>query len=72
MTRQLADPTFPTVAPHDVRHTAASLAISTGVHVNAPRAGAIAREVWADQRNDPRSITTEVTGRGPFRECADW
>ncbi|MCR2762399.1 site-specific integrase [Microbacterium sp. zg.B48] len=32
---QLADATFPTITPHDVRHTAASLAISSGANVKA-------------------------------------
>ena len=32
---QIADPTFPTVTPHDLRHTAASLAISAGANVKA-------------------------------------
>ena len=30
---QLNDPTFPTVTPHDLRHTAASLAISAGANI---------------------------------------
>lgn len=29
---QAADPTFPRVTAHDLRHTAASLAISSGAH----------------------------------------
>lgn len=32
---QAADPTFPHVSPHDLRHTAASLAISAGANVKA-------------------------------------
>ena len=32
---QTADPDFPTVTPHDLRHTAASLAISAGANVKA-------------------------------------
>jgi integrase len=32
---QKADDTFPTVTPHDLRHTAASLAISAGANVKA-------------------------------------
>ncbi|WP_029150091.1 site-specific integrase [Microbacterium indicum] len=32
---QAADPTFPRVTPHDLRHTAASLAISAGANVKA-------------------------------------
>ena len=32
---QALDPTFPRISPHDLRHTAASLAISTGANVKA-------------------------------------
>ena len=32
---QAAEPTFPRVTPHDLRHTAASLAISAGANVKA-------------------------------------
>ena len=32
---QRADDTFPTITPHDLRHTAASLAISAGANVKA-------------------------------------
>jgi integrase len=32
---QKADKTFPTVTPHDLRHTAASLAVSAGANVKA-------------------------------------
>ena len=32
---QQADPTFPTITPHDLRHTAASLAVSSGANVKA-------------------------------------
>ncbi len=32
---QAADTTFPTITPHDLRHTAASLAVSAGANVKA-------------------------------------
>lgn len=32
---QKADETFPTITPHDLRHTAASLAVSVGANVKA-------------------------------------
>jgi integrase len=32
---QETDPTFPTITPHDLRHTAASLAVSAGANVKA-------------------------------------
>ena len=32
---QKADDTFPTITPHDLRHTAASLAVSAGANVKA-------------------------------------
>lgn len=35
---QKSDPTFPTISPHDLRHTAASLAISAGANVKAIQA----------------------------------
>jgi integrase len=34
-TCQAADKTFPTITPHDLRHTAASLAVSVGANVKA-------------------------------------
>jgi integrase len=34
-TCQQADDTFPTITPHDLRHTAASLAVSAGANVKA-------------------------------------
>jgi integrase len=34
---QKADESFPTITPHDLRHTAASLAISAGANVKAVR-----------------------------------
>jgi integrase len=33
--RQAADKTFPTITPHDLRHTAANLAVSAGANVKA-------------------------------------
>jgi len=32
---QAADKTFPTITPHDLRHTAASLAVSAGANLKA-------------------------------------
>ena len=32
---QQADPSFPRVTPHDLRHTAASLALSSGANIKA-------------------------------------
>lgn len=32
---QMTDPSFPTITPHDLRHTAASLAVSAGANVKA-------------------------------------
>jgi integrase len=39
---QSADETFPTITPHDLRHTAASLAVSVGANVKA-----VQRDAWA-------------------------
>lgn len=51
---QAADPTFPRVTPHDLRHTAASLAISAGANVKAVQrmlghaSAAMTLDVYAD------------------------
>ncbi|WP_406245791.1 tyrosine-type recombinase/integrase [Microbacterium sp. M] len=51
---RLADPNFPEITPHDLRHTAASLAISSGANVKAlqrmlgHKSAAITLDVYAD------------------------
>jgi integrase len=51
---QAADPTFPRVTAHDLRHTAASLAISSGANVKAVQrmlghsSAAMTLDVYAD------------------------
>ncbi|GAB3279758.1 hypothetical protein GCM10027449_20360 [Sinomonas notoginsengisoli] len=53
-----ADPLYPTVTPHDLRHTAASLAISTGANVKAIQrmlghaSAAMTLDVYADLFDD--------------------
>lgn len=55
---QDADPLFPTVTIHDLRHTAASLAISTGANVKAIQrmlghaSAAMTLDVYADLFDD--------------------
>lgn len=50
----IADPTFPRVIPHDLRHTAASLAVSSGANVKAVQrmlghtSAAMTLDVYAD------------------------
>lgn len=55
---QESDPTFPTVTPHDLRHTAASLAISAGSNVKAVQrmlghsSAAVTLDTYADLFDD--------------------
>ncbi|WP_349426902.1 site-specific integrase [Microbacterium sp. LWS13-1.2] len=55
---QEADPTFPRVTPHDLRHTAASLAVQAGTHVKAVQrmlghaSAAMTLDVYADLFDD--------------------
>lgn len=53
-----ADPTFPRITPHDLRHTAASLAVSAGAHVKSLQrmlghaSAAMTLDVYADLFDD--------------------
>jgi integrase len=55
---QAHDPTFPRVTPHDLRHTAASLAVQAGAHVKAVQrmlghsSAAMTLDVYADLFDD--------------------
>jgi integrase len=55
---QLIDDSFPTITPHDLRHTAASLAISAGANVKAVQrmlghaSAAMTLDVYADLFDD--------------------
>lgn len=55
---QLVDASFPTITPHDLRHTAASLAISAGANVKAVQrmlghaSAAMTLDVYADLFDD--------------------
>lgn len=55
---QSDDPTFPRVTPHDLRHTAASLAVQAGAHVKAVQrmlghaSAAMTLDVYADLFDD--------------------
>lgn len=55
---QAVDPTFPRVTPHDLRHTAASLAVQAGAHVKAIQrmlghaSAAMTLDVYADLFDD--------------------
>ncbi|WP_244967707.1 tyrosine-type recombinase/integrase [Tsukamurella tyrosinosolvens] len=51
-----ADPTFPTITPHDLRHTAASLAISAGANVLGGPTDARALEGVDDARRAQRPL----------------
>ena len=55
---QERDPSFPYIAPHDFRHTAASLAVSAGANVKAVQrmlghaSAAMTLDVYADLFDD--------------------
>ncbi|WP_228480903.1 tyrosine-type recombinase/integrase [Microbacterium luteum] len=51
-----ADPDFPQISPHDLRHTAASLAISAGAKRQGSSTNARARECCDDPRHLRRPI----------------
>jgi len=64
---QAADATFPTITPHDLRHTAASLAISAGANVKAVQrmlghaSAAMTLDVYAELFDDDlESVATKM------------
>lgn len=64
-TAQDADPTFPTITPHDLRHTAASIAVSASAHVKAVqrmlghKSAAMTLDVYADLFDDDLETVAE-------------
>lgn len=67
-TAQAADPAFPTITPHALRHTAASLAISAGANVKAVQrmlghaSAAMTLDVYADLFDDDlESVATAMS-----------
>lgn len=64
-----ADPTFPRVTPHDLRHTAASLAISAGANVKAVQrmlghaSAAMTLDTYADLFDDDLEAVAYALGR---------
>ncbi len=62
---QAIDPEFPTITPHDLRHTAASLAISAGANVKAVQrmlghaSAAMTLDVYADLFEDDLDEVSE-------------
>lgn len=63
-----ADPTFPVITPHDLRHTAASLAVSAGAHVKAVQrmlghaSAAMTLDVYADLFDDDLNSVAAALG----------
>lgn len=63
---QAADRTFPTITPHDLRHTAASLAISAGANVKAVQrmlghaSAAMTLDVYAELFDDDLEAVAEA------------
>jgi integrase len=62
---QKADETFPTITPHDLRHTAASLAISAGANVKAVQRmlghakASMTLDVYADLFDDDLDVVAD-------------
>jgi integrase len=78
---QKADETFPTITPHDLRHTAASLAVSSGAKVKAVQRmlghakASMTLDVYADLFDDDLDVVASRlddaikslrTGSGPY------
>ncbi len=63
------DPTFPRITPHDLRHTAASLAISAGANVKAVQrmlghaSAAMTLDTYADLFDDDLDYVAEALAR---------
>jgi integrase len=63
---QADDPTFPRVTPHDLRYTAASLAVQTGAHVKAVQnmlghaSAAMTLDVYADLFDDDLDVVADA------------
>lgn len=69
---QAVDAAFPRVTPHDLRHTAASLAISTGTNVKLVQkmlghaSAAITLDVYADLFEDDLDSVAEALDRARY------
>lgn len=63
---QRADPSFPRVTPHDLRHTAASLAVSAGANVKAVQrmlghaSAAMTLDVYSDLFDDDLNAVSKA------------
>lgn len=66
---QLSDPTMPRVTPHDLRHTAASLAVSSGANVKAVQrmlghaSAAMTLDVYADLFDDDLEAVAQAMSK---------
>ena len=62
---QAADESFPTITPHDLRHTAASLAVSAGANVKAVQRmlghakSSMTLDVYADLFDDDLDVVAD-------------
>lgn len=69
----MSDPTFPTISPHDLRHTAASLAISAGANVKAVqtmlghKSAAMTLDTYADLFPDDLDNVASALNRAASR-----
>lgn len=69
----LEDPSFPSITPHDLRHTAASLAVSAGANVKAVQrmlghaSAAMTLDVYADLFDDDLDAVAVALNQGAMR-----
>jgi integrase len=72
---QKADESFPTITPHDLRHTSASLAVSSGANVKAVQRmlghakASMTLDVYADLFDDDLDGVADPAGRGDRIYC---
>jgi integrase len=73
---QEADADFPAMSPHDLRHTAASLAVSAGANVKAVQrmlghaSAAMTLDVYADLFDDDLDAVALALNRGALDSAA--
>ncbi len=71
-----ADPLFPLITPHDLRHTAASLAVSAGAHVKSVQrmlghaSAAMTLDVYADLFDEDLDAVADALGTRAEKEVA--
>lgn len=75
---QVEDPKFPRVTPHDLRHTAASLAVSAGANVKAVQrmlghaSAAVTLDIYSDLFDDDLDGVSTALDRARSRSLQDF